>query len=158
MELAQNAAGAAEAYRVLARTLIAHAPAIRRSAGLRAQVTSRDEALVLALKELGKAKVAALKGRVPAPDADGLIERARTRAFADVTPEGAVQIGVATRADRLDTTALLPQATAAYLAALKPARPRKLDKNAVQAAKAAGTAAAASCGAAMRKLRTPSSR
>jgi hypothetical protein len=152
VELAQNAAGAAEAYRLLARALVAHAPSIRRSAGLRAQITARDAALVLALKELGKAKVAALKGRVPAPDADGLIERARTRAFADVTPDGSVQIGAASRADRLDTTALLPQAMFAYLAALKPARLKKLDKNAVQIAKAAGTAAATSCGAALRKL------
>ncbi len=150
--LAQSAAGAAEAYRLLARALVAHAPGIRRSAALRAQVTAQDEALVPALKELGKAKLAALKGRVSAPDADGLIERAKTRAFADVTPDGTVEIGAASRASRLDTTALLPRSMAAYLAALKPARLKKLDKNAVQAAKSAGAAAAASCGGALRKL------
>lgn len=151
-ELAQNAAGAVEAYRLLARAVAAHASALRRSPALRAQVTARDLALTLALKELGRAKVAALKGRVPAPDHDGLILRAQTRAFADVTPEGAVEIGAASRASRLDTTALLPSAMAAYLAALKPARPKKLDKNAVQIAKATGVAAAASCGGALRKL------
>lgn len=151
-DLAQSSAGAAEGYSLLARTLVAHAPGLRRSAALRALVTAQDEALAPALKELGKAKVAALKGRVAAPDADGLIVRAKTRAFADVTPEGTVAIGAASRADRLDTTALLPRSMAAYLAALKPARPRKLDKNAVQAAKSAGAAAAASCGGALRKL------
>jgi hypothetical protein len=151
-ELAQSAAGAAEAYRLLARALVAHAPGIRKSAALRAQVTAQDEALVPALKELGKAKLAALKGRVSAPDTDGLIERARTRAFADVTPDGTVEIGAASRADRLDTTALLPRSMAAYLAALKPARRKKLDKNAVQAAKSAGSAAAVSCGRALRLL------
>jgi hypothetical protein len=41
---------------------------------------------------------------------------------------------------------------AAYLDALKPARRKKLDKNAVQAAKSAGSAAAVSCGGALRKL------
>jgi hypothetical protein len=151
-ELAQSSAGAVEAYRLLARTLVAHASGLRRSAALRAQVTARDAALGPALKELGKAKVAALKGRVPAPDADGLIQRAKTRAFADVTPDGAVQLGAASRASRLDTTALLPVAMEAYLAALKAARPRKLDKAAAQIAKTQGAAAATSCGAALRKF------
>lgn len=152
VDLGRNAAGAVEAYRVLARTVIAHAPGIRRAAALRTLVTARDEALTLALKELGKSKVAALKGKVSPADADGLILRARTRAFADVAADGTLQIGAASRADRLDTTALLPKAMAAYLDALKPAKPKKLDKKAVQAAKAAGAAAAAVCGAAERKL------
>jgi hypothetical protein len=151
-DLASSPAGAVEAYYLLARAMVAHAAGIRRSAALRTQVTARDEALVLALKELGKAKVAALKGRVTPADADGLIQRAKTRAFADIATDGTVQIGVSTRADRLDTTALLPRSMAAYLDALKPAKPRKLDKKVVQAAKAAGSTAAAACGVALRKL------
>jgi hypothetical protein len=150
--LGGNAAGAVEAYKVLARAMVAHAPGIKRSAALRGLITARDEALTLALKELGKAKVAALKGKVAPPDADGLIQRAKTRAFADVTADGAVQVGAMSRADRLETTAILPKATAAYLDALKPAKPKKLDKKAVQAAKATGVAAAGACGGALRKL------
>jgi hypothetical protein len=152
VDLGRNAAGAASAYGVLARAMVAHAPGIKRSAALRGLVTARDEALTLALKELGKAKVAAVKGKVPAPDADGLILRAKTRAFADVAPDGTVQLGAMSRADRLETGALLPKATAAYLDALKPAKPRKLDKKVVQAAKATGTAAATACGGALRRL------
>ncbi len=151
-DLGRNAAGAVEAYRVLARAMIAHAPGIKRSAALRALITARDEALILALKELGKAKVAALKGKVSPADADGLILRAKTRAFADVALDGTVQLGAMSRADRLETSAILPKAIAAYLDALKPAKPRKLDKKTVQAAKAEGTAAAAACGGALRKL------
>ncbi len=152
VDLASSPAGAVKAYSLFARAMVAHAPGIRRSAALRAQVTARDEALIPALKELGKAKVAALRGRVTPAFADGLIQRAKTRAFADVTADGTVQIGAASRADRLDTSALLPRSMAAYLDALKPARPRKLDKKAVQAAKAAGSAAAAVCGTALRTL------
>jgi len=151
-DLARTQAGAVEAYFLLARTMVAHAAGIRRSAALRAQVTARDAELLLALKELGKAKVAGLKGRVSPADADGLILRAKTRAFADIATDGTVQFGAASRADRLDTTALLPRSMAMYLDALKPAKPRKLDKKAVQTAKAAGSAAAAVCGGALRKL------
>jgi hypothetical protein len=150
--LAGNAAGAVEAYRVLARAIAAHVPGIRRSAALRGLVTARDEALTLALKELGKAKVAALKGKVAAPDADGLIVRAKTRAFADVAADGTVQLGATSRADRLETSAILPKSMAAYLDALKPAKPKKLDKKAVQAAKGTGTDAAFACGTALRRL------
>ncbi len=152
VDLGRNAAGAVEAYRVLVRAMVAHAPGIRRSAALRALVTARDEALALALKELGKAKVAALKGKIAPPDVDGMLVRARTRAFADVTPDGAVQIGAMSRADRLDTTALLPKSMAAYLDAMKSAKPKKLDKKAVQAAKAEGIAATTTCGGALRRL------
>jgi len=152
VDLGRNSAGAASAYGALARAMMAHAPGIKRSAALRALITARDEALTLTLKELGKAKVAAVKGRVSPPDADGLLLRAKTRAFADVAPDGTVQLGAMSRADRLETSALLPRATAAYLDALKPAKPRKLDKKAVQAAKATGTAAATACGGALRRL------
>lgn len=150
--LAANAAGAVEGYRVLARAMAAHAPGIRRSAALRGLVTARDEALTLALKELGKAKLAALKGKVSPADGGGLILRAKTRAFADVAPDGTVQLGATSRADRLETSAILPKAMAAYLDALKPAKPKKLDKKAVQAAKTAGTDATFACGSALRRL------
>jgi hypothetical protein len=151
-DLGKTPAGAAEAYHVLARAVAAHAGAIRRSAAMKAAITARDEALAPALKELGKAKVAALKGRVPAPDHDGLVARARTRAFADVGPDGAVLIGVPSRASRLDTTQLLPRSMAAYADAMKSARPKKLDKKVAQAAKAEGADAGGRCASAERKL------
>jgi hypothetical protein len=81
-----------------------------------------------------------------------VIGRARTRAFADVTADGSVQIGVRGRGFTLDTTALMPRAMEAYLGVLKGARPRKVDKKTAGAEKQRGIAAAQACGGWEKKL------
>ncbi|MFO0755325.1 MAG: hypothetical protein U0359_02465 [Byssovorax sp.] len=151
-DLSKTAAGVTDTFRGLARTLASHAPALRRSAQFRQLLAARDDAFVPAFKELGKAKMAALKGKVAPADANGLIQRGKTRAYADVSLDGAVEIGVRTRATRLDLNGPLPRAMAAYTEAMKTAKPRKLDKNTVKLAKSSGVAAAAICGAAEKKL------
>jgi hypothetical protein len=142
-----------EAIRLLAKAVSDHALALRRSAAVRDALTKRDEALSPVLKEIAKAKLAAGKGfKVPPADSAGLYARARTRAFADLGPDGAVQVHAGGRGFTLDTTALLPRAMEAYLAALKPAHTRKLDKKTAAAEKARGLAAAQACGDSEKKL------
>lgn len=148
----KTAAGVNDTWRGLARTLSSHAAGLKRSAQFRQLLAAKDDAFVAAFKELGKAKMAALKGKIPPPDANGLLQRGRTRAYADVTLDGAVEIGARTRASRIDLNGPLPKAMSAYLEAMKAAKPRKLDKNAVKLARSSGVAAAAICGAAEKKL------
>jgi hypothetical protein len=150
--LAKDASGAAEAAKLVASTVIANVLAIKRSAAVRAVIAKHDADIAPALRELAKAKVAALKGKVPPGDAAGLVARARTRAFADVAADGTVQIGAPTRALVLDTTSLLPRAMEAYLAVLKGARGRRVDPRTAKAEAARGVAAAQACGAAEKKL------
>ncbi len=153
VELARSAGGVAEAARTLTRAVIVHALVIRRSAAAKATLAQHDAALAPALREIGKQKAAAAKGfRVAPADAAGLIARARTRAFADLGPDGAVNFGARTRALTLSTTALLPRAMEDYLGALKSARPRKLDARSAAAEKDRGLAAATACGVAEKKL------
>jgi hypothetical protein len=66
--------------------------------------------------------------------------------------DGSVQLGAATRALTLGTSAMLPRAMEAYLGALKGAKPRKLDPRSAANEKARGVAAAQACGAAVKKL------
>lgn len=152
VELGKTPAGAAEAARVLAKAVIANTLAIKRSPQLRVAITSRDDGLVPAMRELAKLKVAAVKGKVDPGEASGLAVRGKTRAFADVAADGTVQLGAATRASTLETASLLPKAMEAYLTALKGARPRKPDAKAVKAERAKGMSAALSCGGWERKL------
>jgi hypothetical protein len=142
-----------EAVRLLTRAMSDHALAIKRSASVKTALAKRDEALVPVLKEIAKTKLAAGKGfKVPPADAAGLFARARTRAFADLGPDGGVQIGARGRGFTLDTAALLPRGMEAYLAVLKPARPRKLDAKSAAAEKARGMTAAQVCGDSEKKL------
>src|SRR6185503_11562994 len=152
VELAGSPATVPQAVVALVRAVNAHAPALKRSAPLRAALTRRDEALAPVLKEIGKTKAAATKGKIAALDLNGLIQRAETRAFADLAAEGSVQVGAVSRASRVDTTALLPRAMAGYGEALKGVKPRKLATNVTRAASESGLGAAQACGAAEKKL------
>jgi hypothetical protein len=152
-ELAKSSGGVAEATRVLEKAVLTHALAIKRSPALREVLAKRDELFVPVLKEIARAKLATSKVRkLPPADAAGLLERAKTRAFADLDEGGAVQIGAPGRGFTLQTTVLLPRAMEAYLAVLKPAKIRKLDAKIVAAAKALGITAAQACGAWEKKL------
>lgn len=153
VEKAKASATAADAAHLLTKAVLAHALSIRRSQAARDAFAKRDEHLAPALKEIAKAKLAASKGfKVPPADSAGLIARAKTRAFADLGPDGAVQIGAAGRGLTLLTGALLPRATEAYLAVLKGTKPRKLDPKSAAAEKARGSAAAQACGDWEKKL------
>ncbi len=139
--------------RLATRAVLTHALAIKRSPALRAVVAKHELDLAPAFKEIAKAKLAASKGlHVSAPEAFGILARARTRAFADLAPDGAVQIGAPGRGLTLDTASLFPRATEAYLPVFKNARPRKADAKTVKAEHARGVAAAQSCGASEKKL------
>lgn len=143
--------GGAEGARVLGKLIVGHVVAIKRSAAVKQALGRRDEALVPLMKELAKLKLAAAKGKVPVGDAAGLMNRARTRPFADLAGDGTVQLGAPTRALTLDTSAFLPRATEAHAAALK-GRGRKVDPKTAKAEHARGVAAAQACGAALKKL------
>jgi hypothetical protein len=105
------------------------------------------------MKELAKAKLAAARNfRAPPAEAAGVIARGRTRAFADVAPDGSVQPDAAGHAFTLDTTALLPRAMEAYLAVFKGVRGGKLASRVAAAEKARAERAAATCGAAEKRL------
>jgi hypothetical protein len=151
-ELGKSAGGAPEAAKIVAKAVLAHVLSIKRSAGVRAILARRDEALVPALKEIAKAKIAATRGKAPAGDLAGLVLRGRTRAFADLAPDGSVQIGAATRGFTLDTAAILPRATDAYATVLKGARPKRVDARTAKAERARGDGAAQACGSALKKL------
>jgi hypothetical protein len=152
-ELGKSSGGVAEAARILARAVVAHVLAIKRSPGVRAELTHRDELLSPALKEIAKGKLAASRGlKVPAAEAAGLLTRARTCAFADIAADGSVQAGAPGRAFTLSTTALLPRAMEGYLSVLKGARPAKLAGRAATAEKERGLRAAEACGASEKRL------
>jgi hypothetical protein len=152
-ELGKSSGNVAEAARILTAAVLSHTLSIKRSAAARDALTRRDELLVPVMKEIARAKAAAARApRVPSADAAGLLARARSRAFADLFPDGSVQIGAATRALTLGTAAILPRAMEAYLGVLKNAKPRKLDPRSAGAEKARGIAAAQTCGASVKKL------
>jgi hypothetical protein len=152
-ELVKAAAAApAEGAKMVSRAVLAHVLSIKRSAVVRAVLQKRDEALAPALRELAREKIAAARSKAPPGDLAGLILRGRSRAFADVAPDGTVQIGATGRAFTLESGAFLPRATEAYAAVLKGARPRKVDSKTAKAEKARGQAAAGTCGAALKRL------
>ena len=95
-----------------------HADALARSEALREAVHAADAKLVPVLRRLGEAKAAAMRGNRDTLAQRGLLERARTRALADVAPDGKVQLGANTRAFWLETAKLWPEASAAHVAAL----------------------------------------
>jgi hypothetical protein len=144
---------AAESARLLASAVTAHALALKRSPAVKEVLVKRDALFVPALKEIAKTKLAAGKGlKVPPADSAGLWARARTRAFADLGPDGSVQFAAPGRGFTLNTATLLPQAMEAYLAGLKSAKPKKLDTKTATAEKARGLSAAQTCGAHEKKL------
>jgi hypothetical protein len=93
---------------------------LERSEAVRQAVRSADAKLVPVLGKLGEAKVSAMRGNRDTGGQRGLAGRARTRALADVSAAGGVQLGANTRAFWLDTSKLWPEATAAHLGALAP--------------------------------------
>jgi hypothetical protein len=149
-ELAKAAAaGGAEAGRLVAKAVLENVLSIRRSPRVRAVLSKRDDALVPALREIARAKLAATRARVPMAEAAGLVNRGRVRAFADLAPDGTVAIGSVSRALTLDTRAFLPRATDALGALL---RARRVGGPTAKAERARGMAAAQACGAALRRL------
>ncbi len=148
---------APEAALALGRAVLARAADLRLRPAFAAALTKRDAALAPAMRELGKAKLGAMrKGRLDAGELLGLYARAQDRAFADLGPEGAVLPGAASRGLYLDTAALLPNATVAFLDALRPAdavaRTKRIPPKAVEAAIERGRQQAAACGAALKRL------
>lgn len=132
-----------------------HVASIRRSPQIRAAFTSRDEALAPALREIGKAKSAvSSRGRMNTTEFMVFVNRATTRAFADMSQAFSVQPGMATSAVTLDTLSFMPKATEAYLAALKPvmaeASKKRLDPKIVNDSVARGYDLAKACGAAQK--------
>lgn len=142
---------AAEAGKLAAKVVLANLLSIRRSPAVRTTLAKYDEALVPALRELARAKIAATRGKVPAADVAGMLARGRTRAFADLSPDGTAQIGASSRGFTFDTAGVLPRAHEAHAMALKGAR-RTVDARTGRAEKARGVAAAQACGAALRRL------
>jgi hypothetical protein len=147
-----RAATPADAARLLTKAVVTHALSVKRSSAVKAVLAKHDAELAPALREIAKEKLASTRGKVAPGDAAGVLIRGRTRAFADVGADGAVQIGAATRGFTLDTTALLPKAMDAYTAVLKGQKPRKVDAKTAKADKARGLAAAQACGASEKKL------
>lgn len=150
-ELAKAAsAPAADGARLVAKAMIANVLSIKRSAPVRAVLAKRDESLSPALKEIAKAKLAATRSKVSPADAAGVVNRGKTRPFADLALDGSVEIGAATRAFTFDTSALLPKATAAGGGVIRGGR--RVDPRTAKNEKARGVAAAQACGAALKRL------
>jgi len=82
---------------------------LERSEAVRQAVRSADAKLVPVLGKLGEAKVSAMRGNRDTGGQRGLAGRARTRALADVSAAGGVQLGANTRAFWLDTSKLWPR-------------------------------------------------
>jgi hypothetical protein len=146
----------AEALLALVKALVPQAPLLRRSPALQKVLGDRDAALVGVFRELGKAKVAASKGKLATPLRVGFLTRAQSRLFADLRDDGQLEIGSSGALSALDTTGLLPQSTAAHLEALKPvlrlASPRLVDGRTAATAQIYATERARTCGAAFKTL------
>lgn len=147
-ELAKSSA--ADAAKMVAKAVIANALSIKRSPAVRAALTKHDAALVPALREIAKQKLAATRSKIAPGDAAGIVARGRTRAFADLAADGSVELNSASRALTLDTTSILPRATDAGATTLR--NPRRVDGRTVKSEKARGVAAAQACGAALKRL------
>ncbi len=152
--LAQGSARDAAAS--LGKLVVAHALALHRSGAFREALSSKDAALVPAMRELGAQKAKAAKAKLTVAELAGFVARARTRAFADVGPDGAVAVGAATRATEFETEGVLTKGMAAYQEALKPgeaqAKLRKVDARTAKLALAYGKIQADTCGAAEKRL------
>jgi hypothetical protein len=115
--LAADPRTAAEGGRKLADLLRSRGREIFRSDAMRAAITAKDAAFVAAFKEIGKVKA---KAKGAKPELASIAVRGEKHAFADLDADGAVRFGAAGWSVLFDTSALLPAAHAAYLAALKP--------------------------------------
>jgi hypothetical protein len=146
----------AEAVAALVKTLVPQAPLLRRSPALQRVLSARDGALAPAFRELGKAKVAASKGKLATPLRVGFLTRAQTRLLADLRDDGQLEVGAFGALSSLDTTGLMPLSTAAHLEALKPvirqASPRLIDGRTAAMAQTYATDQARTCGAAFKTL------
>jgi hypothetical protein len=145
-------AGPAESARILARAVVAHARALRRSPDALGALAQHDAELAPAFRELGRAKATA-STRVSAAERPAFAVRAR-RPFADVTPEGAVVAGAFSRdAAMLELAERLPRSMAEYEAGLGGLV--KLAREARPGSRAADLASrhAATCGEAERRFR-----
>ena len=151
-ELGKYPVGTPEAARMVANAVLAGALSIKRSPVVRAVFAKHDAELSPALREIARVKIAATKSKVSPADLAGLLARGKTRAFADLAPDGSAQIDAASRGFTLASTTFLPRATEAYAAVLKGTRPRKVDAKTVKAERARGVAEAAICGAWLKKL------
>ena len=151
-ELGRTSAGAAEAGRIVAKAVIANALSIKRSPAVRAVIAEHDAGLGPAFRELAKTKAAGARAKMSAIEQAGVAERGLTKVFADLSPEGAFQLGASTHAFTLETAAIFPRAQEDYLRAWKSVRPRKVDSRTGKSEKAKGQAAAQSCGASIKRL------
>jgi len=102
---------AAEAYGGLARVLIENESALDHPR-VAAALAKRDEAVAPALRELGRAKVAAARRAATAVDLAAFAQRASTRVLGDLRDEGLVEIGAG--AATVDLVDAMPRAVAAY--------------------------------------------
>ena len=159
--LANGGSQGPAAAMALGKVIAAHGAALSRSAKVRAVLAAKDAELVPALRAVGTAKAAAAEKLRPVELA-GLAQRGARRAFADLNEVGEVAVGTLSAAWDVDTPALLPRATAAYESALEPAlklaarkKPSAAD---AQAARKAGLASAAACGAAVKRVKAAEQR
>lgn len=106
------AAGVTELYALLRD----HGLEIFLAEAKRAAIKAKDASFVPAFKALAKAKAQAKGSK---KELGAIAWRAQKRAFADVDPDGSVRAGAVSWAAVLDTSALLPEAHAAYLKELK---------------------------------------
>lgn len=144
---------APEAATMLVKLMAAHAGTLRRSPELRVAAALRDEGLAPALRELGARKVAALKGKKVDPgDAAGVIQRAKSRAFADVALDGSAAVGATNGAWLTETLSLWPKAMEAHAAAMRSARARRVDPRVSKAVREKGLNAGRDCASWERKL------
>lgn len=147
---------APDAAIALGKVIVSHALALHRSGAFREALAAKDGALVPAMRELGVMKAKAAKSKLTVAELAGFVARARTRAFADVTAEGAVAPGTPTRATELETESVLTKGMAAYLEALRPAETqaklRKVDGRTAKLAFAYGKIQAEACGTAEKRL------
>ena len=144
---------ASQAMRSVVNAVNENAVVLRRSAAAKAVLEKYDANLAPVLREIARAKLAAIHGRVSPSDLAAYLGRARTRAFADVTANGTAEVGAITHAGSLDTTLLLPKSMGAYLDIMKAVLRRAVDPRLARTEKARGLAAAAACGAAMKRLK-----
>lgn len=105
-------AGAMELYALFRD----HGRTIYRSEAQRAAIKAKDASFVAALKILGKAK-STLKG--PGKELGSIASRASKFAFSDIDSDATARFGSFSWAALFDTSALLPEAHAAYLKELK---------------------------------------
>jgi hypothetical protein len=115
--LAKQASTVPEAARTLTKLARDHGRSILRSAEVRGVFASVDEELAPVLAAIGKAKLAAAKGDLPAAQLAVIAARAPKHPFADLADDGS-SLDARDAAARIDGAALLPRAMKAYTAAL----------------------------------------